>query len=131
MSAPPVHLPTQAAEFSGTDRQAIAIYCPGWTESLLALLADRPAAYEAAWRFAPGERAHVLEVIYEGAEPLRIALVDGVHNQLIAALVRGRALVLSPFPLYREPGWEGELFAPETSLVLPTLPSLLSAQDRG
>ncbi|MBP2016794.1 hypothetical protein J2Z79_000167 [Symbiobacterium terraclitae] len=131
MTDSPVHLPTQAAEFSGPARQAVAIYCPGWTESLLALLADRPTAYEAAWRFAPEQRAHVLEVVYEGAAPLRIALVDGVHNQLIAALVRGRTLVLSPFPLYREPGWEGELFAPETSLVLPTLPSLLDAGDRG
>jgi len=131
MTAPPVHLPTQAAEFSGPDRQAVAIFCPGWTEPLLALLADRPSAYEAAWRFAPEERAHVLEVVYEGAAPLRIALVDGVHNQIIASLARGRALVLSPYPLYREPGWEGEMFAPETSLVLPSLPSLLNTADRG
>ncbi len=131
LTASPAYLPTQAAEFSGPDRQAIVIFCPGWTEPLLALLEKRPTAYEAAWRYAADERAHVLEVAYEGADPLRIALVDGVHNQLIAALVRGRALVLSPYPIYGEPGWEGELFAPETSLALPTLPSLLDSADGG
>jgi len=131
MPAPTIYVPAQAAEFSGPGRQAIAIYCPGWTDAILALLALRPTAYEAAWRFAPAERTHVLEIAYEGAAPLRIALVDGVHNGLIAALVRGRALVLSPYPLYREPGWEGELFSPETSLTLPNLPSLLDSADRG
>jgi hypothetical protein len=131
MASPSVHRPTQAVAFSGPDRQAIAIYCPGWTDALLSLLALRPIAYEASWRFVPEERAHVLEVCYEGADPLYIALVDGMHNQLIAALARGTALVLSPYPLYREAGWEGGLFSPETSLALPSLPSLLDAGNRG
>lgn len=121
------YLPSQAAEFSGPGKQAIVLYCPDWTEPLLALLEARPGGYEAAWRFAPEQRAHVLEVTYEGAEPVRIALVDGIHNAVIAALVKGRALVLSPYPLYRE--YENQeishLFDPEQSLVLPELPSLL------
>lgn len=126
-----VYSPTQAVEFSGPERNAIAIYCPGWTDLILALLQERPAAYEAVWRFAPEERAHVLEVCYEGAEPFHIALVDGQHNGLIRALSRGRALVLSPHPLYRAADWEGDLFSPDTSLVLPQVPSLLDAISRG
>lgn len=120
------YLPTQAAEFSGPGKQAIVLYCPDWTERLLALLASRPTAYEATWRFAPEQRAHVLEVAYEGAEPIQIALVDGIHNAVIASLARGRPLVLSPHPLYREcetQEVEG-FFDPEQSLVLPELPSL-------
>ncbi|MFZ5814210.1 MAG: hypothetical protein ACOY93_02750 [Bacillota bacterium] len=119
-------VPTQAAQFSGPGKQAIVIYCPDWTERLLALLASRPTAYEAAWRFAPEQRAHLLEVAYEGAEPIQIALVDGVHNAVIAALARGSALVLSPHRLYRD--YEEQqvaLFDPEQSLALPELPSIL------
>ncbi|MFZ5824370.1 MAG: hypothetical protein ACOY94_08590 [Bacillota bacterium] len=127
MSHAQPYLPTQAAEFSGPGKQAIVLYCPDWTAPILALLASRPTAYEAAWRFAPEQRAHLLEVDYEGAEPIAIALVDGVHNAVIASLARGRALVLSPHPLYRE--YEGQavdqLFDPEQSLLLPELPSPL------
>jgi hypothetical protein len=122
-----IYLPTQAAEFSGPGKMAIALYCPGWTDHLLALLQRRPPAYEAAWRFAPEQRAHVLEIAYEGAEPLQIALVDGIHNAVIAALVRGRALVLSPYRLYRDEENQTvePLFDPERSLVLPQLPNLV------
>lgn len=120
------YLPTQAAEFSGPGKQAIVLYCPDWGQALLALLESRPTAYEAAWRFAPEQRAHVLEIAYEGAQPIQIALVDGVHNAVIASLALGRALVLSPYPLYREEQSSGpDLFSPERSLVLPELPSLL------
>lgn len=125
-----VFSPSQAAEFSGSDRAAVAVYCPGWTELLLTLLQGRPDAYEAAWHFSPQERAHVLEVRYQGADPFHIALIDGMHNGLMRALTLGRALVLSPYPLYREEGWEGELFSPDSSLVLPSLPSLLDAASR-
>lgn len=121
------YLPTQAAEFSGPGKQAIVLYCPDWTKPLLALLQSRPTAYEAAWRFAPEQRAHVLEVTYEGADPIRIALVDGIHNSIIVGLARGRALVLSPYPLYRD--YEDQvvehLFDPEQSLALPELPNIL------
>lgn len=121
------YLPTQAAEFSGPGRQAIVLYSPHWTQALLALVQSRPTTYEAAWRFAPEQRAHVLEVTYEGAEPIQIALVDGIHNPVIASLARGRALVLSPYPLYREQEEQQveQLFDPEQSLLLPELPSLL------
>lgn len=127
MSHTQPYLPTQAAEFSGPGKQAIVLYCPDWTERILALLASRPAAYEAAWRFAPEQRAHLLDVAYEGAEPVQIGLVDGVHNAVIASLARGRALVLSPYPLYRESEGQAvyQLFDPEQSLLLPELPSLL------
>lgn len=127
MSQDQPYLPTQAAEFSGPGKHAIVLYCPAWTEPLLKLLQSRPTAYEAAWRFVPEQRAHVLEVAYEGAEPIRIALADGVHNAVIAALAKGRALVLSPYRLYRDHETQEveHLFDPEQSLVLPELPSLL------
>lgn len=127
MSQSQPFLPTQAAEFSGPGKQAIVIYCPDWTDRLLALLASRPSAYEATWQFAPAERAHVLTVTYEGAEPLQVALVDGVHNAIISSLARDRALVLSPHRLYREYESQevAQLFDPEESLVLPELPSIL------
>lgn len=120
-------IPTQAAQFSGPGKAAIALYCPHWAELLLPLLTTRPAAYEAAWRFDEAARAHVLEVAYENGPTLQIALVDGVHNAVIASLARGAALVLSPHPLYREEGPASglPLFSPEESLVLPDLPSLL------
>lgn len=123
MDHPQPYLPTQAAEFSGPGKQAIVLYCPQWTERLLALLASRPSAYEAAWRFAPEQRAHLLEVTYEGAEPIQIALVDGIHNPVIAAIARGHALILSPHRLYREnEEQQVELFDPDQSLALPQLP---------
>lgn len=126
MAEPQPYFPTQAAQFSGPGKQAIALYCPDWSGHLLAILALRPAAYEAAWHFAPEQRAHVLEVAYAGAPGLRIALVDGVHNQVIASLARGSALVLSPFRLYLD--FEGqtgvELFDPDRALALPQLPGL-------
>jgi len=122
---PQPYLPTQAAEFSGPGKAAIVLYCPDWTEPLLALLASRPTSYEAAWRYAQEERAHVLELCYEGAEPLQIGLVDGTHNAVIASLARGRALVLSPYPLYREGESSGPgLFDPAVSLLLPELPAI-------
>ncbi len=125
MPEPQPYLPTQAAAFSGPGKAAIVLYCPDWTEPLLALLVTRPAAYEAAWRFAAEQRAHILEITYEGAEPIQIALVDGTHNAVIASLARGRALVLSPYPLYKEGESSGpRLFDPETSLVLPELPPI-------
>lgn len=121
------YLPTQAAQFSGPGKQAIALYCPDWSEPLLTVLECRPGAYEAAWHFAPAQRAHVLEVIYEGLTPIRIALVDGIHNQVLASLARGSALVLSPYPLYRD--YEDQqvenLFDPDRSLALPELPNPL------
>lgn len=131
MTQQSAYLPTQGAEFSGPDRHAVVLYSPGWTDRLLSLLEQRPTAYEAVWHFLPSERSHVLEVTYEGDSPLRIALVDGVHNALIASLVKGRALVLSPFPLYQQGATEEELFAPERSLLLPQLPNLLEAENRG
>lgn len=120
-------LPTQAAQFSGPGKQAIALYCPDWSGALLSILESHPTAYEAVWHFAPEHRAHVLEVTYDGAEPIRIALVDGIHNQVLASLARGNALVLSPFRLYRDfDGQQGiELFDPDRSLALPELPSPL------
>ncbi|MDB4895785.1 MAG: hypothetical protein JWN15_2047, partial [Firmicutes bacterium] len=99
MTAPFAHVPTQAAEFSGPGRHAIVLYAPEWSEALLEVLRMKPLAYEASWRFNEERRAHVLTVAYEGGPTLQVALVDGIHNQVLALLVRGSALVLSPFPL--------------------------------
>jgi hypothetical protein len=122
------HAPTQAAEFSGPGREAIALYTPQWTETLLDVLRRRPTAYEAAWQFNPERRAHLLQVEYEGGPQIQIALIDGIHNAVIARLAGGAALVLSPYPLYPDPADQGaaqRLFSPEESLVLPKLPSPL------
>ncbi len=121
------HAPTQAAEFSGPGKQAIVLYTPAWSEAVLEVLRTKPNAYEASWRFHDGRRAHVLEVAYENGPTIHVALVDGIHNQVVARLARGCALVLSPFPLYREHPDEQDvkLFTPEESVVLPQLPSPL------
>lgn len=130
MSELAAHAPTQAAQFSGPGKHAIALYAPAWSEAVLEVLRVKPTSYEAAWRFSPAHRAHVLEVAYENGPTLHVALVDGVHNEVVARLARGCALVLSPFPLYREqPGDDDlKLFAPEESVVLPQLPSPLEAR---
>jgi hypothetical protein len=118
--------PTQAAEFSGPGKHAVVLYAPDWSEAVLAVLQARPAAYEAAWQFEPERRAHLLTIAYEGGLHLAVALIDGIHNAVIAQVLKGSALVLSPYPLYRDPPDQvTELFAPETSLVLPELPSML------
>ncbi|HWI63318.1 MAG TPA: hypothetical protein VNT75_15885 [Symbiobacteriaceae bacterium] len=119
--------PTQAAEFSGPGRQAVVLYTPDWTAQVAAVLGARPTAYEAAWHFDAGRRAHVLTVAYEGGPQLAIAFIDGIHNAILAQVVRGAALVLSPYPLYREPPDQAveKLFSPEESVVLPQVPSPL------
>lgn len=119
--------PTQAAAFSGPGKQAIALWAPGWDELLLEVLHRRPASYEAAWLFDPGSRSHVLTIEWEGGPSLQLALVDGIHNQLLAQIVRGAALALSPHRLYREyEGQDGvELFDPALAVMLPTMPSPL------
>jgi hypothetical protein len=132
MAAAVTYLPTQAAEFSGPGKKAVVIYTPGWTDLLLALLHRKPAGYEAAWSFDRINRAHLLQITYEGGPSLQIGFVDGVHNALFAQLVRGSALALSPHPLYRdEQGGPGSapLFSPEESLLLPTLPSPIAADS--
>jgi hypothetical protein len=125
LTAPFAHIPTQAAEFSGPAKHAIVLYAPEWSEPVLDVLRMKPLAYEASWRFNEERRAHVLMIEYEGGPTLQVALVDGIHNQVLALLVRGSALVLSPFPLYREYPEQvvDDLFSPELSLVLPELPS--------
>lgn len=127
MTAPFAYAPTQAAEFSGPGKQALVLYSPDWSELVLQVLRERPAAYEAAWSFMPERRAHVLEVAYEGGPTIHVALIDGIHNQVLAKVARGCALVLSPFPIYREHEDQvvEKLFAPEESVVLPQLPSPL------
>ncbi len=127
MSAPYAYAPTQAAEFSGPGKHAIVLYTPEWTDAVLEVLRKKPAGYEAAWHFEPGRRAHVLEVAYDGGPVIQIALIDGIHNLVLAKVVRGCALVLSPYPLYREPPDQEveRLFSPEESVVLPELPSPL------
>ncbi|HLO04442.1 MAG TPA: hypothetical protein VK191_15130 [Symbiobacteriaceae bacterium] len=119
--------PTQAASFSGPGKQAIALWAPGWAETLLAVLRQRPASYEACWLYDESSRAHVLSIEWEAGPSLQVALVDGVHNQLLAQLVKGAALALSPHRLYREyEGQEGiELFDPALAVMLPNLPSPL------
>lgn len=120
--------PTQAAEFSGSGRQAIALYTPQWTEELLEVLRRKPTAYEAVWQFNAERRAHLLLVEYEAGPQIQIALIDGIHNAVIARLAAGAALVLSPYPLYPDPSDQGaavRLFSPEESLMLPKLPSPL------
>ena len=121
------YAPTQAAEFSGPGKHAVVLYTPDWREAVLAVLGARPGSYEAAWHFAPERRAHVLTVTYEGGLQLSVALIDGVHNAVLAQVVRGSALVLSPYPLYPEPPEQtlAKAFTPEESLVLPQLPSPL------
>lgn len=122
------YAPTQAAEFSGPDKHAVVLYSPEWSETVLAVLRERPAAYEAAWHFNPERRAHVLQVDYENGPSVGVALLDGVHNQVFALLAIGSALVLSPFPLYRETDDQvvDKLFSPDESIVLPTLPNPLA-----
>lgn len=117
--------PTQAAAFSGPGKQAIALWAPGWEAPLLEVLALRPTAYEAAWHFDEGARAHVLSVEWTDGPTLQVALVDGIHNQLLAQIVRGAALALSPHRLYREhEGQENvELFDPAQAVMLPEVPS--------
>ncbi|HYF94025.1 MAG TPA: hypothetical protein VD969_17560 [Symbiobacteriaceae bacterium] len=118
--------PTQAAEFSGPGKHAVVLYTPDWSAAVLAALRTRPTAYEAAWHFEPERRAHVLTVRYEGGPAIAIALIDGIHNAVLAQVARGGALVLSPYPLYRDPPDQTDvpLFSPEESLVLPELPGL-------
>lgn len=127
MTATFAHAPTQAAEFSGPGKHAIVLYTPDWSETVLEVLRLKPTGYEAGWRFMEERRAHVLEVVYTDGPTIQIALVDGVHNQVLAKLARGCALVLSPFPLYRD--YEDQivekLFSPDESVVLPQLPSPL------
>lgn len=127
MSQPTAHAPIQAAEFSGPGKHAVVVYAPGWSETVLSVLRAKPAAYEAGWRFHPDRRAHILEIAYTDGPAIQIALIDGIHNPLIAKLAMGAALVLSPFPLYRESPEDADvtLFSPEESLVLPQLPSPL------
>lgn len=119
--------PTQAAEFSGPGRHAVVLYTPDWSAPVLEVLHARPASYEAAWHFEPERRAHVLTVTYAGGPVLAVALIDGIHNSVLASVVRGSALVLSPYPLYREPPDQPveRLFSPDESIVLPQLPSPL------
>lgn len=119
--------PTQAAEFSGPGRQALVLYAPDWSELLLEALRLKPAAYEAGWSFDVERRAHVLTVAYEGVAPFAVALVDGVHNPILAQIVRGCALALSPYPLYRDPPDQAvdRLFEPDLSLLLPQVPNPL------
>lgn len=128
MSEVTAHAPIQAAEFSGPGKQAIVLYTPEWSEAVLEVLRVKPSAYEASWQFNPERRAHVLQVAYESGPTVHIALIDGVHNQVLARLARGSALVLSPFPIYREnpDDVDVKLFDPEESVVLPQLPSPLS-----
>lgn len=119
--------PTQAAEFSGPGKHAIVLYTPDWSEAVLDVLRLKPSAYEASWHFQAERRAHVLEVIYDQGPTIQVALIDGIHNTVIARLAQGAALVLSPYPLYREPpdAEVEHLFSPEESLALPDLPSLV------
>ena len=128
MQIPAAHAPTQAAEFSGPGKRTVVLYAQGWSEAVLEVLRTKPTAYEALWRFQPERRAHVLEVAYEDGPLIAIAMIDGVHNALLARVAQGAALVLSPFPLYREnPNDEGvRLFSPEESVVLPELSSPLA-----
>lgn len=121
------HAPTQAAEFSGPGKQAIVLFSPDWTDEVLAVLHQKPTGYEAAWRFEAERRAHVLEVAFDSGPTIMVALIDGVHNAVIARVAGGAALVLSPFPLYREPPDQEveQLFSPDVSVVLPELPNPL------
>ena len=127
MTQPVAYAPTQAAEFSGPGKQAVVLYAPAWADEVLAVLQLKPTAYEAAWSFDEARRAHVLQVSYEGGPALGVALIDGIHNAVLAKVVRGSALVLSPYPLYRDPPDQAveRLFEPELSLVLPELPNPL------
>jgi hypothetical protein len=122
--------PTQAAEFSGPGKHAIVLYSPDWADSVLMVLQTRPAAYEAAWSFAEDRRAHVLNVDYAGGPSISVALIDGIHNAVLAKLARGAALVLSPFPLYRDTPEQqvDRLFDPDEAVVLPELPNPLGQQ---
>lgn len=118
--------PTQAAAFSGPGKQAIALWAPGWDQTLLDVLRQRPASYEAAWLYDEQSRAHVLAIDWEAGPSLQVALVDGIHNQLLAQLVKGAALALSPHRLYREyEEQDVELFDPALAVMLPSLPSPL------
>jgi hypothetical protein len=92
--------PTQAAAFSGPGKQAIALWAPGWAETLLAVLQRRPDTYEAAWLYDEVARAHVLSVEWAEGLALQVALIDGIHNQLLAKIVKGAALALSPHRLF-------------------------------
>lgn len=123
----PVFTPTQAAELSGPDRKALVLYAPDWSESLLEALRKKPTAYDASWAFEAEHRAHVLTIAYEGGPTVSIALVDGIHNAIMAQVARGCALALSPYPLYRDPPDQvvERLFEPELSLLLPQVPSPL------
>ncbi|HYG59622.1 MAG TPA: hypothetical protein VD902_16280 [Symbiobacteriaceae bacterium] len=121
------HAPTQAASFSGPGKQAVVLYAPAWGDTLLEVLQRKPSAYEASWSFEEERRAHVLRIAYEGGPEIGIALIDGIHNAILAQVVKGSALVLSPHPLYRDPPDQPveQLFEPELSLVLPELPNPL------
>jgi hypothetical protein len=124
---PFAYAPTQAAEFSGPGKHAVVLYAPDWAESVLQILNARPASYEAAWAYQPERRAHVLSVAFASGPAIQVALIDGIHNALIAKLARGSALVLSPYPLYKDPPDQdvAQLFDPEQSLALPELPNPL------
>lgn len=131
MSEADAYAPTQAAEFSGPGKHAIVLYTPDWSAQVLEVLRRKPGAYEADWRFQTDRRAHVLRVAYEDGLTLHIAFIDGVHNALLARLARGCALVLSPYPLYRNHADEkvDKLFTPDESLALPQLPSPLALPE--
>lgn len=119
--------PVQAAEFSGPGKHAVVLYSPDWTDLLLEVLRRRPDSYEASWSFQADRRAHVLQVDYASGPSVSVALIDGIHNAVIARLAGGAALVLSPYPLYRDPPDQevARLFDPAESVALPKLPSLL------
>lgn len=127
MSLVEAHAPTQAAEFSGPGKRAIVLYAPELAGGLLEVLGARPEAYEAHWRYHEERRAHVLTVEFATGHRIGVALVDGIHNAVIALLARGAAMVLSPYPIYAASEAERPeaLFSPETSLALPSLPSPL------
>lgn len=122
------YAPTQAAEFSGPGKHAIVLYCPQWAEPVLEVLRVKPEAYEAAWSYQDERRAHVLTIDYGNGPSIHVALIDGIHNAVIARLAQGSALVLSPYPLYKDPPDQevAKLFDPEESIALPRLPNPLN-----
>lgn len=116
-------VPTQAAQLRAADEPLVLLYTPEWTDTVHAVLSQRPDAYEAHWRFEEDERAHVLAVAYDDGPRIDISFVDGVHNKILSLIARGAAVILSANPLFAEEGKEEQhLFTPEESIVLPKLP---------